>query len=183
MGLITLYAVENLSSDVDLISGLYRCFDYSYYEITFKPNSTAVFMGTEDVVFAAEKDGYSTGEEDRNVWWMTKDMGGMVDIDIWIEKQWTPTQVIIGTVKNETGHPLENVEVIAEGPYYFYNANYTDENGNFSILTIAGNFEFFFMADGYFINYTEVTIIEPITNLGSIYLELIPPYSSGLSRR
>ena len=152
-----------------------------FFELTFKPNETAVGQGTDQVEVLFEADGYHSHSKNDNIWWMLNDQGGMVDYDnVWLEKIWEINATVTGTIRDlNTDNPLEDVFVMAEGDRFFRNFTQTDNQGDFSIGVIAGENELLFEMEDYFVNGTDIiTITEGVTNIGTIYLEEKPGYNS-----
>ena len=155
-----------------------------YFSMVFQPNMTATSQGNGEVELIIEAEGYETWDRIEGIWWLMDDMGCMWEVDhIYVDKIWNTTNWVSGWVKNETGAPIKEAHVEADGPYYFYNETSTNETGYFTMKTISGDFEIRVGKDGYFTNCTEIYIdfSYPVMDPLTIYLEEIPDYTAWIN--
>jgi len=155
-----------------------------YYQFTFYPNETAFNQGNHDVRFIYSAEGYITDDrEQMGLQYLINEMenNGIVEMwEMYLERSWNIQTYINGTIYDlATSQPIENAELMIEGPDYFENFSFTNEDGNFTIGSITGDaedFELFYGKQGYFYNFSEFEddLIEGFMQLDPIFLEAKP---------
>ena len=154
--------------------------DQGQFEMSFTPNSSAVFSGIWDVKIILSKPGY----------YMTQD-GGVrsIDDDMWNEeqwfflaKEWETNALVRGCVKDNNSNPLGGVRIEVENDAYYF-SNETESNqttGNFTLGVFVNDSypnEFWIESrkEGYFVNETDFELNDSETKWINITLEQKPP--------
>ncbi|OPX27941.1 MAG: hypothetical protein B1H06_04350, partial [Candidatus Cloacimonas sp. 4484_143] len=132
-----------------------------------------------DIQLNVEADGYYLSNDfapQNNVGHLIQDMNCVWDVEeIYIEKIWNTTAMLLGRVINETGSPIDGASIFAEGSDYYFNVTESNATGNFTMMVINGDLEICVQKEGYFINCTDYYIEGAVSDPPLVfYLEEIP---------